>query len=180
MSEKNIKNQRQDSFDQEHDKVSIPKALTLLVSDVGKMINIPELQLDDNGICTLGIDDNLIISLGYNASQESVDVLCCLDSIPLTDQLVLRALMANFMWIDTQGATFSIEEQSNSLILLTRLAFQGVSTQSFLQHISQFINVTEYWHKSFLELAKKAKDTNGAPTASPSPPLKDTTQGLRV
>ena len=90
----------------------------LLIAEFGKHAGVPDLALDESGVCSLSIEGGAVtISVAFDSETGVASMESALDRVPLTPQRLKRALAANFCWIEGGGATFGLDSLGNRLVL---------------------------------------------------------------
>lgn len=134
-------------FDEGAGRVAVPggfpPAATALVDELGRELGIAGLAFDGDGIVSLQID-RLTVSLAVDG--DGLTLFAPVSEAEVADPSRLaRALMANFLWIDSDGATLALEPQSRRLALQRRLPLAGLDCPGFVAALERFTALAESW-----------------------------------
>ena len=122
-----------------------------MVHDVGNLIGIPDLELDENGVCTLSLDDDRFYISVLHEVEGSLTAIVTLRDIEPTEMLLQHALEANHLWQATQGATFTLEPGEGKLTL-GKSATDAKDAQSLFAILEQLLDSARAWHDEFLDI----------------------------
>jgi hypothetical protein len=120
-----------------------PPAAVALVEDLGRELGIAGLALDDDGVATLRIDE-IVVSLAVDG--DGLTLFAPLTEVAVADRSSLsRALMANFLWTETDGATLALEPHSRQLVLQRHLPLDRLDYPVFVVTLERFTALAEHW-----------------------------------
>lgn len=121
-----------------------------LLEDFGKrMGNGMTLEPDASGTVNLAVDD-LAVSLIGLEEVGAVALTGVLGEVPPADhqeRLYKALLMANNNLAGANGATFSIDAESNEVKLCRMMPLLGLDGEKFFADVEKFINTLETWHR---------------------------------
>lgn len=119
----------------------------VLVAEMAAAMGIPELALDADGTLTLDMDDRFLVTIGVDEPANALTLMAPLLGTegPKPKALLEEALVGNFMWQGTLGATLAIDEETGTMVLHRRLPLDGLKLQELEQAIEQFVDATEAW-----------------------------------
>lgn len=108
------------------------------------------IALDDNGVCGLKYKDNLEVIVEVPAMSNDVYIYSPLLKILSTTAqekvtLYEELLKANFLCQQTKGATLSIDEQENSVVLCINQSIAMLDAVSFRNLFGNFIDIALDW-----------------------------------
>ena len=92
-----------------------------LLADFGRTLTVATLSLDEHrNSCVLAFDDELILNIEFDVPTERLVFSIYLDELPAqgAEPLLRELLGANLYWHRTRGATLSLEEGTNGVILV--------------------------------------------------------------
>jgi hypothetical protein len=122
------------------------KEMEALVSDLGKEVGIPELELDEDGYCCLFFDD-VVVNMEWDDENERLLLYTSVGDIPEDgrEELFEKLLDANLFWKNTGGATLSIDNGEKRVVMTYELLLANVSFADFKTVLENFVNVAEAW-----------------------------------
>lgn len=136
-----------------------------VVRDFGAKVGMPDMAADDEGYIAISFDDRPF-HLQYDTEEDNVVAFVKLGEVEV-DRLVeiySMLLAANLFWQGTNGATFSVEQDTGTVFLADRRPSATLDAGRLNDWLEGFINITEYWNKK-LELAN-----SGGPIGDGTPP----------
>jgi hypothetical protein len=139
-----------------------------LVEDFGKTLTVG-LTLDEmHNSCVLLFDENVVLNIEYDDAEERLLFFVYLDELPSegAEPLLRMLLEANLFWHKTRGATLSLEEGTNGIVLAYAHAVALLDTVQFEAVVENFVQLAEDWKKRIEELKAAA---TGAPALSDPP-----------
>jgi hypothetical protein len=117
-----------------------------LIAALGAAIGIPELALDDGGICTLSIGEGeLIVNLGHDRDAGTIELMTCLDAVADAAPLAATLLQANFGWRGTSGACFAVEPASGALVLQRRVTAAEATQAGLRPALEDLVVAARSW-----------------------------------
>jgi len=126
-----------------------------------------QLTPDDSGAVVIGIDDMTLTILGID-EIDAVALSAPISEPPPEDKierLYRAALLANFNFQGTSGATISINPETNELSLCRVLPLAILDGDSFAHAIEAFVNTLETWRKLVADF-RGSVDAGESPDAS--------------
>jgi hypothetical protein len=119
----------------------------VLLAEMAAAMGIPELAFDADGTLTLDMDDRFLVTLGVDEAAAALILMAPILGTegPKPKAFLEQALVGNFMWQGTLGATLAIDEASGVVVLHRRLPLDGLSLPDLEQAIEAFVNATEAW-----------------------------------
>ena len=135
----------------------------LLISELGALLGVPDLALDESLVCCLGLDD-LVVNLEVNEKDATLLLYSVVASLPDTgrEPLLMTALSANLLWGETAGDTLALAESSAAILLQRQMRLESLDIQSLAAGLEHFANQCEHW------IATLGEPTAAAPSASPA------------
>lgn len=112
-----------------------------LLATLGQALGFDGFALADDGTVTLRFDERIMLLM---AVEEPSATLLLLTPLPAPDTTGLRkALLANFLWRGTGGATLALEPTTGQLALQQRLPLAGLDYPTFTATLEAFIEEAE-------------------------------------
>jgi len=120
--------------------------LTLLISELGGVLGVPELVLDESGICCLGLDD-VVVNLEYKTDTGMLMLYSVVATLPEEgrEQMLSSALGANLLWGETKGDTLALAEESGAILLQRQMPAEELDVQSLAASLESFTDACERW-----------------------------------
>ena len=116
-----------------------------LVGELGELLGIPGVVLDESGMVTLVLGDApRLVNLGFNAPAGTLDLMLCLDEVVPTASQLSRLMAANFGWTATLGAVLALEPTSGALVVQRRCG-EEVLSSGLVSVVEGLITVGEAW-----------------------------------
>ncbi len=140
----------------------------MLVAEMAAAMGIPELALDAEGTLSLDMDDRFLVTLGVDEAAGALTLFAPILGTqgPKPKAFLEAALVGNFMWQGTLGATLAIDEETGTLVLQRRLPLDGLKLPDLEQAVEQFVNAAEAW----TDLAEQQLGAAGGGPEADSPP----------
>ena len=159
------------------------EVLSSLVRDLGAVVGIPDLRLDEDNRVNLMLDD-VPLSIELAGSGEAVALYSLLDQLPAggDDASVFRQLLnANYLHRETEGATLGVESESRNVVLIREDSLMSLDAHMFETIIERFVNLAAHWRQV---LSAARYDSGGAAAAEADQGAVDDpgspSQGMRV
>lgn len=140
-----------------------------LISDLGKMIGIPHLTVDDDEYCFLKIDEKILMTLFRDADTDFFTLHCELGSYEEDYQNeVLKSLLeANYLWSGTGGACLGINSQNKTILMAYKHPLFMTDFQQFFSIIQTFVNTAEVLMDEIVKIRKTATNNIDQPREIP-------------
>jgi len=120
------------------------------VSDLGRHYDIADLRLNDQGIMALSIGDGLSVHMQAIADTRTVVFYASVVQMnePLRPELLVSMLQANRFWLETGGATLSLDDrQPPRAILAQPLRFQDLDSPKLIEAFENFAGALQAMHE---------------------------------
>lgn len=128
----------------------------VLVSDLAAAMGIADLKLGDDGLCLLSFEDGrIIVSIGFNARANSLDLMSCLDEVTPTPAGIAEALQANFD-NGPNGLLVAAEPSTGAMAVQRRYYGPDLGDGGLPAAVSAFVDDAEAWAKRLGEPAREA------------------------
>ena len=139
----------------------------LLLRDLGKLVGIDALGLDENGRCALVVDGDLEIEISIADGGSGLVLAGFIGKLPADAPRELYAdlLEANFFWRGTAGATLGIERDSASVVMVECLPVQGLHVSQLEQRLAAFVESARSWTTKITANRSGGSDVDAAARA---------------
>ncbi len=119
----------------------------LLLADLGGLVGISSLALNEKGQCTLVVDERIEIGLSFNDGDDTMVMASVVGQMPpepATDRYAML-LDANFFWRGTGGATLGVERDSGTIVLVEPVALSGLQIGRLEARLGGFVKAAREW-----------------------------------
>ena len=149
-----------------------------LVVDLGNTLTVPEMALNEQNYAALLFDNSILLNIEYDDMQERMLLYIYLGELPPqgAEPLLRQLLAANFFWYRTQGATLSLEEETNGILLSYAHQLQDLDSVTFEDICNNFVLKAEEWKKILSTSIKNIKTADGSVATEPESPLPSSVQ----
>ncbi|THF64111.1 type III secretion system chaperone [Pseudothauera rhizosphaerae] len=136
---------------------------TQWIADLGQQLGIGELALNEDGVCTLSIDDGRwLVIIGYHPSEGGLRLMICVDDlIPDAGQLA-ELMTAHFAWRESAGTTFALAPGSGALVLQRQVSDVQLAAIDLADTVALLVDCAEAW-TARLTAAPEPAATDEAP-----------------
>ena len=119
------------------------------IVNYGKEIGLPNLKLNEDGICSLSFDEKFNIDIVFRKEQEQVIFAAPIGDIPAEGQenFFKQLLISNAFGIENAGAILGIEEEENRVILSYVFISSTFSFDLFKTVLANFVDLVEAWQE---------------------------------
>lgn len=133
--------------------------VSLLLKRLGKVLDLSSLSLDANNHCLILFDDKIVLNLELSETEEALIIYSYISVVPFSGkELVLEILLeANYFWKISNGATFAIDKQTQTLVLQQKFSLPLSHPDSFEDALAIFVDVVEAWIKRIDEICTEAE-----------------------
>jgi hypothetical protein len=125
-----------------------------LLRQFGAQIGLPDLAADEQGFCSLKIGDVVTLSIQYEPEGDDIAIFARLGVIQpeAREDACLLMLSANFMWVETRGATLSLELGESAAYLGVKEPAQALDAVRFARLVQDFVETAEQWTRRLVAL----------------------------
>ena len=110
-----------------------------LIDETGALVGIEGFAPDDDGVCVLASDIGEIVIMDCKGPREMVLLNAAVTDVPPdADAALLEALKANRGFRDTNGATLSVDAETNRFELSQYALLEDLDPDSFVALIERF------------------------------------------
>ena len=119
-----------------------------------------EIELDENGACTLELDDGRIMLLQERADLNELDFVATLGPVPedARAEVFTELLAANFYWKETFGATLSWNADIEEVVLIYPLPLADATSESVETIFTRFADLQSAWAGRLADAIAAAQD----------------------
>ena len=141
-----------------------------LLTDLGKYIGIDELVFDDNGLCTLAFDDEIVVTIV--TVEGSVSAVCFI--VEDQDDAHWRKLLeANFAWRETGGANVFAGTGNQTRHVVAQLGIVGIEFPTICQRFGNFPSIIAKPGRAILPIRHRpVPKKSGSASAKSTPKAK--------
>ena len=106
-----------------------------------------EIALDENGACTLELEDGRVMLLQERADLNELDFVATLGPVPeeARAEVFTELLSANFYWRETFGATLSWNVDIEEVVLIYPLPLADATSESVETIFARFADLQTAW-----------------------------------
>ena len=133
------------------------------LKELGEKIGF-EIALDDNGTCTLELEDGRPILLQERANLDELDFVAILGDVPdaARAEVFTDLLAANFYWKETLGATLSWNVDLQQVVLIYPLPLANATPSTLETIFSKFLELQSAWKDRLADMIADASETDVA------------------
>lgn len=122
-----------------------------------------EMELDENGACTLELADGRIMLVQERPGLDELDFVATLGPVPeeARAEVFAELLSANFYWNDTYGATISWNTDVEEAVIMYPLRLADATEESVETIFTRFLELQSAWAErlaGFLAAAGEQED----------------------
>ena len=138
------------------------KEIELVLKKIGGKHGL-EMNLDENGACTLDLADGRIMLVQERPGLDELDFVATLGPVPEEARVAVftELLSANFYWNDTYGATISWNADLEEAVIMYPLRLDDATAESIETVFNRFIELQSAWAERFAGLIAKAQEPDG-------------------
>ena len=138
------------------------KEIKLVLKEIGGKHGL-EMNLDENGACTLELADGRVMLIQERADLDELDFVATLGPVPEETRAAVftELLSANFYWNDTYGATISWNADLEEAVIMYPLHLVDATAESVETVFNRFIELQSAWAERFAGLIAKAQEPEG-------------------
>ena len=120
------------------------------LAELGKEAGISGLKLDEHNLCAFRYGGELEFVIELPHESPIVYLYSPMADIPSSNREAFfeRLLRANFFCLETNGATFSIDERSHRIILSYGHPIEQADNLIFKNIVGNFLETAEKWRKA--------------------------------
>ena len=118
-----------------------------------------EMDLDENGACTLELADGRVMLIQERADLGELDFVATLGPVPeeVRADVFTELLAANFYWKETYGATISWNDLEEAVIIYP-LNLADATPETVETIFTRFVDLQAAWSERFAGLVADAQE----------------------
>ena len=122
-----------------------------------------DMDLDENGACTLELADGRVMLVQERADLGELDFVATLGPVPeeARASVFTELLAANFYWKETFGATISWNADLEEAVIIYPLRLDDATEESVETIFTRFVELQSSWAERFADLLAEAQDGDG-------------------
>ena len=136
--------------------------IRLTLKEIGARNGL-EIELDENGACTLELDDGRVVLLQERADVNELDFVSPLGPVPeeTRPDVFTELLSANFYWRETFGATLSWNADLEEVVLIYPLPLADATSGSVETVFMRFMDLQAAWAERLAKAIAAAQEEEG-------------------
>lgn len=117
-----------------------------LIRDLGALLEIPDLELDETHACQLSFDE-ILLCLEVDESLGRILVYAPVADLPAAgrEELLLMMLAGNLFWGETGGATLACSRTAEKAVLQESISLERLTLQALADRLEAFLAKCESW-----------------------------------
>ena len=125
------------------------EAVGNLLKELGRHIGLEQLELDDEGQCTLAFDEDIVVTF-VGDPEGGLNAVSFVGELPDSgaETFVKSLLAENFLPSNHGGARFAIEPNSNRVVAVGRWDAQKTDVIAFSTQLEAFVNSIDGMQKT--------------------------------
>lgn len=149
--------------------MSDQRQIDLLLKELGASMGMEELTFDENGGCVLQFDEVLNVLLLYEQHEDVLYLFSFVGELQKgkKEKMMRHLLEANYRWTETGGATLSLREDEDNVVLTRKLKVESLTREHFEQTLSHFVTSLEKWMGYLKDPSSLKKENNKEESSAP-------------
>ncbi len=118
-----------------------------LITQIGSVIGLPTLKLDERGLACVRIQDAPDLNLEYDEAAQCLHLYSVVGTIGQHSpaSMLTSLLVANAFGARTGGSTLGIDDLNGDLVLSTRIETSQMPPTTLLNILERFVHNAEQW-----------------------------------
>lgn len=146
-----------------------------LIKELGPVINLPDLALDENNVCRVEFDD---MPVDFEALPDGsmLYIYAQVSPVPAVgkrEKLFTRLLTGNLFGGETLGATLGYDLNQESIVMHLALPVEKTDFPDFQTALERFLDRLKFWREETQDIIHGASDSD-------QPEIINYKDGLRV
>ena len=119
-----------------------------------------EMDLDENGACTLELADGRVMLIQERADLGELDFVATLGPVPeeVRADVFTELLAANFYWKETYGATISWNADLEEAVIIYPLNLADATPETVETIFTRFVDLQAAWSERFAGLVADTQE----------------------
>jgi hypothetical protein len=125
------------------------EAANNLLKEFGRNIGLDQLELDEEGQCTLAFDDDIVVTFVVD-SENGLNIVSYIGELPETgaEYFVKALLEENFLPSNHGGTRFAIEPNSNRVVMVGRWDAEKTDISLLTSQLESCVNTIDAMQKT--------------------------------
>jgi hypothetical protein len=132
----------------------VTQELTPLLNRLAQELGLDDLALDEDGMCMLQGENGMSLALLAHASGQSMTLAASIYPVQGATRAALceKLLKMNFLLLETQGSTLSIDEEGQEVVVCRQLTISGQEPDDFVEAVLDFLLVSGQLREQLMAL----------------------------
>ena len=133
------------------------------LAELGKEAGIDDLKLNEHHLCAFRYGQELEFIIELPPESPIIYMYSPMAELPAEHKEAFyeKLLKANFFCLETNGATFSIDERSNRIVLSYGQPIEQIDNLIFKNIVGNFLETAETW-RELLNMAETSSPPSGS------------------
>jgi hypothetical protein len=138
-----------------------------LLTELGVRMGVPALAFDEQGYCTIGLDDH-IVNFERLAEGGTIAIYVWLGVVPEEKraEAALQLADANYLFQQTQGATLGLNRHEGDAVLASQTSTADLTVAQFEQVVENIVNLAAAWKRNLFGGGDPALSEESTPASS--------------
>jgi hypothetical protein len=125
------------------------EAVSNLLKELGRHIGLDQMELDEDGQCTLAFDEEIVVTVVADPDG-GLNAVSFVGEVPEAGgkSLMAALLEENFLPSNHGGARFALEPNSNRIVLVNRWDAQKTDLSLFSNQLESYVNSIDAMQKA--------------------------------
>lgn len=126
------------------------------IQNYGKEVGLPNLKLNENGVCSLNFDGKINVDIVYNKDNDQCFFASPIGTVPVDgrEEFYKQLLLSNAFGIENGGAVLGIEEEEDRVVLSYTFIASTFSFELFKTVLGNFVTMVENWMGKYETLCR--------------------------
>ena len=142
------------------------------ITNYGREVGLPNLKLNENGVCSLNFDGKINVDIVYNKDNDQCFFASPVGTVPADgrEEFYRQLLVSNAFGIENGGAVLGIEEGEERVVLSYTFIASTFSFELFKTVLGNFVTMVENWMDKYENLCRVSASSGGSEEgAAPMP-----------
>lgn len=143
--------------------------LSAAINELGSLLKLPELALNDEGQCRITFDEDLTIDFESFAEGRMLhlsSIIAPLDEQNRAETFFETLLHANLLGLATAGGHFSVDEANGEVLFERTLIMEEHDATGFVSVVESFVNHVEGWKQQLESLEDDSQGLDALPSGT--------------
>ena len=141
------------------------------ITNYGKEVGLPNLKLNENGVCSLNFDGKINVDIVYNKENDQCFFASPIGTVPAEgrEEFFKQLLVSNAFGIENGGAVLGIEEEEDRVVLSYTFIASTFSFELFKTVLGNFVTMVENWQNKYANLCRFSSSTEASQNGAEKP-----------